>query len=169
MNGLNLPLLPTGRVCRGDHLAMLRHLKWLSDPVREAHPQLRIELAWGAPEGGLSCAKTIRSPLNRTNVALIQSMLNALPAHYASDYDLWLRIGFALHYFDEGEIDLAPWTCFSTRCAEKAEGTDFEKNLGWVQARISGRQDQPRLALGTRASVRLGRPSRWDRSTRIES
>ena len=43
-----------------------------------------------------------RLPVNRTNVALIQSMLDALPDEYAIEYDPWVRIGFALHDFDRG-------------------------------------------------------------------
>jgi Primase C terminal 2 (PriCT-2) len=362
MNASDPSLTPMERVCRADRLAMLRHLKWLSDPVRETHPNLRLEIAWGAPEKGPSCAKTFRldqiddaaafavwinssgcnvytgatlkradtpakgrtrsqhaalatclpididgsfcdgarklaviakpqllvltgrapesrgqlwirltstedlklwnevnrrsvffsggdrfalgtyrlmrlagsvsfpspqkrargydveltsahfcpaatydlqelldrfpavvcdrasslskkssdrcdriasfferPPLNRTNVALIQSMLDVLPAEYASEYDLWLRTGFALHDFDEGEVGLALWKRFSHRCPEKADGTDFQAcwasfsrdyegdkiSLGWLRAQAQ--------AHGWRA------PSRWDRSTKIES
>jgi hypothetical protein len=110
-----------------------------------------------------------RPPLNRTNAALIQSMLDVLPAEYASEYDLWLRTGFALHDFDEGEVGLALWKRFSHRCPEKADGTDFEArwagfsrdyqgnkiSLGWLRAQAQ--------AHGWRA------PCRWDRSTKIES
>ena len=32
-----------------DREAILCHLRWLSDPVREHSPDLRIELAWGTP------------------------------------------------------------------------------------------------------------------------
>ena len=63
--------------------------------------------------------------MNRTNVALIHSMLDALPDEYATEYDPWLRVGFALHSFDDGEIGLALWERFSNRCPDKAEGTDF--------------------------------------------
>jgi len=109
-----------------------------------------------------------RPPINRTNVALIQSMLDALPDEYASEYGLWLRTGFALHDFNDGEVGLALWRKFSRRCAEKADGADFEGfwvnfsrdyhgrkiSLGWLRAEAE--------AHGWRA------PCRWDRSTEIE-
>jgi len=112
--------------------------------------------------GGNLCE---RPPVNRTNVALIQSMLDALPAEYASDYDRWLRVGFALNFFDDADIGLALWERFSTRSPEKAEGTDFaglwagfgrkyegkKISLGWLWANAQQH--------GWRA------PCHWDRST----
>lgn len=110
-----------------------------------------------------------RLPINRTNVALVQSMLDTLPIEYASDYDLWLRTGFALHDFDEGEVGLALWKRFSRRCADKADRTDFEGlwadfsrdyhgrkiSLGWLRGEAEGRSWRA--------------PCRWDRSTKIEN
>ena len=109
-----------------------------------------------------------RPPVNRTNVALVQSLLDALPDEYASEYGLWLRAGFALHDFDEGEIGFALWKRFSKRRPEKADGADFERlwagfnrdyqgdkiSLGWLRVHAQ--------AHGWRA------PRRWDRSTKIE-
>jgi hypothetical protein len=107
-----------------------------------------------------------RLPVNRTNVSLIQSMLDALPVEYASEYDLWLRVGFALHYFDDGEVGVALWTRFSRRCPEKA-GTDFEARWAGFSRDYQGR----RISLGW---LRLEAqahgwhaPCRWDRSTKI--
>jgi hypothetical protein len=110
-----------------------------------------------------------RVPVNRTNVAIVQSMLNALPDRYADEFDLWLRAGFALHNFDDGEVGLALWKRFSKRCPEKADMTDFARrwagfsrdhegkkiSLGWLRAQAQ--------AHGWRA------PCRWDRSTKIAS
>lgn len=85
-----------------------------------------------------------RPPVNRTNVALIQSMLDALPAEYASEYDLWLRAGFALHSFDDGDVGLALWERFSNRSPEKAEGTDF----AGLWAGFSRKYKGSRISLG---------------------
>lgn len=106
-------------------------------------------------------------PVNPVNVARVQSMLAALPERYADDYDLWLRTGFAVYYFDEGDVGLALWTRFSTRCPDKAKDTDFKKlwsafgrdyagnriTLGWLTAQAK--------ANGWVA------PCRWDYSTKI--
>jgi hypothetical protein len=111
----------------------------------------------------------IALPVNRTNVALVQSMLDSLPSEYASEFDHWLRAGFALHTFDDGEIGLALWKRFSKRCPEKANLTNFEErwagfnrvyegekiSVGWLWAQAQ--------AHGWRA------PCRWDRSTKIAS
>lgn len=67
-----------------------------------------------------------RLPVNRTNVALVQSMLDALPDKYADEYVLWIETGFALHDFDNGPVGLALWKNFSARFPDKAKNTDFE-------------------------------------------
>ena len=33
-----------------DRAAIRRHLEWLIASVRETHPDLRLEIAWGDPE-----------------------------------------------------------------------------------------------------------------------
>jgi hypothetical protein len=110
-----------------------------------------------------------RPPVNAVNVARIQSMLNALPDAYATEFGSWLRIGFALHYFDDCEVGLALWKSFSERCPDKAKDTDFKRlwagfgrdyvgdkiTLGWLTAQAQ--------AHGWIA------PCRWDYSTMIAS
>lgn len=105
-----------------------------------------------------------RVPVNRTNVAIVQSMLDMLPGEYADNYDLWLRVGFSLHDFNDGEIGFALFRKFSERRPEKSEATDFERlwpgfgrdyggdkiTLGWLRAQAQ--------ACGWRA------PRHWDRS-----
>jgi hypothetical protein len=106
-----------------------------------------------------------RPPMNRTNVALIQSMLDALPNEYATEYDRWLRVGFALNSFDDDDIGLALWERFSTRSPGKAEGTDF---VG-LWAGFSRKYDGKKISLGwlwANAQEHGWRaPCRWDRST----
>jgi hypothetical protein len=108
-----------------------------------------------------------RPPVNRTNVAIVRSMLNALPAEFATEYDRWLRVGFALHDFDQGDVGLALWKLFSNKSPKQAARTDFDAiwagfgrdypgkkvSLGslWADARDSG----------------WSPPCRWDRSTKI--
>jgi Primase C terminal 2 (PriCT-2) len=65
-------------------------------------------------------------PVNEINVGLIMSALKALPDAYADDYQKWFRVACAIHDFDSGEIGLALFTEFSSRCPEKADATDFE-------------------------------------------
>ena len=47
-------------VCLPDRPAMRRHLKWLTEPVRQTSSQLRVEIAWGDPDSGPNRAKTFR-------------------------------------------------------------------------------------------------------------
>ena len=35
-----------------DRAAMRRHLEWLTEPVVEKHPDLRVEIAWSNPDDG---------------------------------------------------------------------------------------------------------------------
>jgi hypothetical protein len=86
-----------------------------------------INLASRAGAGPIGDNLSRRVPVNRRNVAIVQSMLNALPDSYADDYDLWLYVGFALHAFDSGRVGFALWRRFSARHALKAKKTDFEK------------------------------------------
>jgi hypothetical protein len=110
-----------------------------------------------------------RPPVNRINVALTQTMLDALPAEYASDYELWLRVGFVLHYFDDGEVGLALWTRFSSRCPEKAGVTDFPARWAGLSRDYQGRK----ISLGwlwVEAEAHgWHAPCRWDHSTKIAS
>ncbi len=108
-------------------------------------------------------------PLNRTNVAIVKSMLNALPDDYAGDFGLWLRVGFALHEFDGGPSGLALWRQFSERCPEKARQTDFDRRWVGFDREFAGR----RLSLGwlwiEAQTHGWSTPRRWDRSTKIAS
>jgi Bifunctional DNA primase/polymerase, N-terminal/Primase C terminal 2 (PriCT-2) len=110
-----------------------------------------------------------RLPVNATNVALVQSMLDALPTQYATEFDLWLRTGFALHTFDEGQVGLALWKHFSKRCPKKACLTNFEKR--W--ANLSRDYDGKKIGIGwlrwTAVAHDWRPPCRWDRSTKIAS
>lgn len=110
-----------------------------------------------------------RLPVNRTNVALVQSMLDALPAEYAENYAPWLHTGFALHDFDENEVGLALWRKFSARCPDKAESTDFESLWAGFDRTYEGKK----ISLGWlrwRAQTHGWRPAcRWDRSTNISA
>lgn len=45
---------------RPDEAAIRSHLEFLTAPVREAHPDPRVEIAWGDPESGPNNAKTFR-------------------------------------------------------------------------------------------------------------
>jgi Primase C terminal 2 (PriCT-2) len=78
-------------------------------------------------------------PLNTHNIRVILSMLSALPDIMAADYDTWLRIGFAIHAFNNGKVGLALWKKFSMRCPEKAAATDFEKVWSGFKRPYEGR------------------------------
>jgi hypothetical protein len=159
-----------------DELTIVHPVKAPTYDVRElldGFPAVRLDNAidpsrTGSSADGPTAHKgnlSTRLPVNRTNVALIQSMLDALPNEYVIEYDLWLRVGFALHSFDGDEVGLALWERFSNRGAEKAEGTDFARlwagfrrdyggkkiSLGWLRANSQEH--------GWRA------PCHWDRST----
>lgn len=109
-----------------------------------------------------------RIPLNRVNVAIVQTMLDALPEEYAEDYDLWLCVGFALYSFDPGEVGLRLWMNFSERCPDKAADTDFETQ--W--ARFDRPYDGDKITLGSlwhharRHGWRM--PCPWDFLTTIQ-
>jgi hypothetical protein len=103
-------------------------------------------------------------PLNKINVALIESMSRALPAIFADSYDSWIKVGMALYSLDWDEIGLALWERFSRRSAEKAGATDFAAKwatfagyggapltIGWLRREAE--------AYGWRA------PRQWDRET----
>ncbi len=122
------------------------------------------------PNGRESIAKAIvlnhygPLPLNRVNVALVESMSRALPPAFADGYDSWIKVGMALYSLDWDEIGLALWERFSRRSAEKAGATDFAAKwatfggysgdpltIGWLRREAE--------AHGWRA------PCRWDRET----
>jgi hypothetical protein len=158
-----------------DELTIIHPVKAPAYDVRElldGFPAVRLDNAIDLSGSDNSDAPTAlggnlstRLPVNRTNVALIHSMLDALPNEYVTEYDPWLRVGFALHSFDDGDIGLALWERFSNRSPEKAEGTDFARlwagfrrdyegkkiSLGWLRANSQEH--------GWRA------PYHWDRST----
>jgi hypothetical protein len=104
-------------------------------------------------------------PVNRTNVALVLSMLDYLPNRYAKQYDLWFRAGLAVHYFDNGEVGLALWKKFSGGCPEKASETDFDYRWASLNRPYRGRK----ITLGwlwRHAKEHGWNPAcKWDRST----
>jgi hypothetical protein len=110
-----------------------------------------------------------RLPLNRTNVALVQSMLDALPLEYAHDFGLWLRVGFSLQDFDDGELGLALWKRFSGRCPDKAENTDFDTRWATLNRDYQGRKISIGWLRGRAQAQGWRAPCRWDRSTKIAS
>jgi hypothetical protein len=110
-----------------------------------------------------------RHPVNRTNVAIVRSMLEALPAEFATEYDRWLRVGFALHDFDGGDVGLALWKQFSNRSPEQAARTDFATIWTGFGRDYHGNK----VSLGSLWAAATGSgwsaPGRWDRSTKIRS
>ncbi len=160
-----------------DELTTIYPVKAPAYDVRElldGFPVVRVDSAIdpsrpaGAPTA-LADNLSTRLPVNRTNVALIQSMLDALPSEYADEFDPWLRVGFALHSFDNADIGLALWKRFSNRSPEKAEGTDFAR----LWAGFSRQYEGKRISVGwLRANAQVigwRAPCRWDRSTILES
>jgi hypothetical protein len=105
-------------------------------------------------------------PVNRVNAAIIQTMLNALPDAFATEENLWFRVGLALHYFDHGAVGLALFHKFSMRCPQKAALTDFEKRWAYFKRDYAGKP----ITLGwlwKQAEAHDWFPPRhWDRSTR---
>lgn len=57
----------------------------------------------------------------------VAAALRVLPAHYAEEQRLWIKVGFALYDFDPGNVGLDLWKRFSHRCPTKANATDFAK------------------------------------------
>lgn len=106
-----------------------------------------------------------RLPVNRTNIGLVQLILDALPDHWARDYDKWLLVGFALQEFASGQIGLALLKRFSSRCAGKAGTTDFDAHWASLNSGYAGKK----VTLGTliQAAKQNGweAPCRWDYST----
>ena len=107
-------------------------------------------------------------PINPVNVAIVVSMLNALPDSFARNHDDWLRVGFALHDFDHGIVGLELWRKFSKRCPEKAGETDFSARWASFSNGYSGKK----ITLGSlrRHAEDSGwrSPRQWDRSTNFE-
>lgn len=108
-------------------------------------------------------------PVNRTNVALVQSMLDALSDEYASEFDLWLRTGFALHAFDDGDVGLALWKRFSQRCRKKADLTNFDARWAGLGRDYEGKKISLGWLRGQAQAHGWRAPCRWDRSTKIAS
>jgi Primase C terminal 2 (PriCT-2) len=104
-------------------------------------------------------------PVNRINTAIVQSMLDALPDECASDFGHWLRVGFALHYFDEGKIGLAMWERFSGRYPEKAKVTDFAARWVDLNRDYKGKKVSIGWLWAEARSHGWRAPCRWDRST----
>jgi hypothetical protein len=104
-------------------------------------------------------------PVNRTNIAIVQTMLNALPDAFATDENLWFRVGLALHYFDKGAVGLALWRKFSMRCPHKAALTNFEKRWTYFNRNYEAGKPITIGWLWMRAEAHGWlAPCRWDRS-----
>lgn len=80
------------------------------------------------------------SAFSRSDIQLVQAALDTLPDSYADMYDLWIRVGLALHAFDPSIRGLLLWRQFSERCREKAALTDFEYRWRTFGRRNTGRQ-----------------------------
>ena len=104
-------------------------------------------------------------PVNPVNAAIIMTMLDALPDSASNHYDDWIKIGLALHEFDDGDVGLALWRRFSSRCHEKADKTDFTA----VWSSFDGYHPGRRITIGSlwRMAMQYGwrAPRQWDRST----
>ena len=112
----------------------------------------------------------IALPVNRTNVALVQSMLDSLPPEYASDFDLWLRTGFALHYFDKGDIGLALVEAILEAAALKRPAcTNFEQRWAGFNRDYEGKKISVGWLWAQAQAHGWCAPCRWDRSTKIAS
>lgn len=108
-------------------------------------------------------------PLNRANVALVMQMLAALPSQYASEFDLWLRVGFTLHEFHNGDIGLALWRKFSGRCAAKAAETNFDKAWSSFARDYDGRRLTIGWLVSTAEAYGYRMPRAWDFKTTIQT
>ena len=102
-------------------------------------------------------------PVNKINTALVHGMMMALPAVPTAKYDPWLRVGMALHDFDDGEIGLALWRKFSSR-TDKFDDDELTRKwatfANYAGERITiGSLRHEAEAHGWRA------PCRWDRGT----
>lgn len=82
------------------------------------------------------------------DIQVVQAALEALPDTYADTYDLWIRVGLALHAFDPSIRGLLLWRQFSDRCRQKAALTDFEYRWATFGRRSTGRQITIRWLLG---------------------
>lgn len=86
-----------------------------------------------------------RTPVNPTNLFIIQTALAALPDEYARDYPFWFKVACALYAFDDGPIGLELFTTFSMRCPEKAANADFDGLWASLSRGYSGK----RITLGS--------------------
>jgi predicted RNA binding protein YcfA (HicA-like mRNA interferase family) len=118
------------------------------------------------PMAGSRSATSRPPPVNRTNAAIIQTMLDALPDAFATEENLWFRVGLALHHFNTGAVGLALWRKFSMRCPHKAALTDFEKRWNYFDRDYEGRPITIGWLWAQAAAHGWLAPCRWDRSTR---
>lgn len=111
----------TGKLPKSHRLHFCGHPRRYGEP---ASLLVDISVLLSYFEQGSSERKPL--PINGMNVAIIQSALDALTDDFAEEYAKWFRVACAVHDFDSGEIGLALFVRFSSRCSEKAEATDFE-------------------------------------------
>lgn len=97
------------------------------------------------PNGGTLRAQPLArhdnlSAFPSADIQLVQAALDTLPNSYADMYDLWIRVGLAIHAFDPSIRGLLLWRQFSERCREKAALTHFEYRWRTFGRRNTGRQ-----------------------------
>ena len=97
---------------------------WLQDFARNRRKKGRA----GAPRDE-GAGEPIQTPWRPEVEARLRSALSAIPA---SDYDIWLRVGMALHHLqwirsDGTSIGFDLWTEYSARCQEKYSRAVFEE------------------------------------------
>jgi hypothetical protein len=131
--------------------------------------ELKAAEASGKPVAAKGAAKqsalgdnlSWKVPVNQRNVAIIQSMLDALPDTCTNDYAVWFRIGLALHAFCDGRVGLALWQKFSARCSTKAALTDFVEVWSGFSRPYDGRE----ITIGTLWAMAKDygwKPKPWD-------
>lgn len=91
-----------------------------------------------------------------TPFTLVETALRNLPAAYAVEHGLWLRVGFALFDFDPGRGGLVLWQRFSQGCPEKASETDFEKVWAGFGRPFTGRRITIRWLLSEARQPKFG-------------
>lgn len=104
-----------------------------------------------------------RLPVNPANIVIIMSMLDALPDRFASEHDDWLKVGFALHDFDNGAVGLALWKKFSQRCPAKVDEVKCEARWASFDNGYSGKKRKlGSLVHHAKESGGWGAPRQWD-------
>lgn len=91
-----------------------------SIPAPPVRAGARTQLLPSAARMPISRGSRVKPPVN-----LIAAALRTLPDHYATEHNLWLRVGFALHDFDPGASGLSLWESFSHRHPDKARNANF--------------------------------------------